>query len=281
MGKLMKYDLRAAMKLFIPLWLGTLVLSIVNSFTLQKSTAVISPSQVDLNFGRDALEWISGLVMFAYIMAIMAVVIITLIYVVMRFYQSMVKDEAYLTFTLPVTIDQILWGKAFTALILLAISGVVCVLSLVILMLPEIEFKHMVGFFRELLKMMTEYENTLDVILICVMLVILAIVSGFSSVFHIYLSMGFGQLAKKRKIGASVLSYVGINIAVGFVSGNLIAPLFRLWAGDSTLFTVPEWMNQWQMVWLSLLAVTAATAILTAIYYFPTRYIFTRKLNLE
>ena len=33
MGRLMKYDLRAAMRLFIPLWLGTLALALVNRFT--------------------------------------------------------------------------------------------------------------------------------------------------------------------------------------------------------------------------------------------------------
>ena len=34
MSRLMKYDLRAAMKLFVPLWIGTLILSLINSFTI-------------------------------------------------------------------------------------------------------------------------------------------------------------------------------------------------------------------------------------------------------
>ena len=34
MGKLMKYDLRAALRLFVPLWIGALILALVNSFTI-------------------------------------------------------------------------------------------------------------------------------------------------------------------------------------------------------------------------------------------------------
>ena len=97
MGRLMKYDLRAAMRLFIPLWLGTLALALVNRFT------------VHLEFSENRiLNFFTGLVMVLYVLAALSILVVTLIYIIQRFYQSMLKDEGYLTFTLPVGIDSLL-----------------------------------------------------------------------------------------------------------------------------------------------------------------------------
>ena len=105
MGKLMKYDLRAALRLFIPLWIGTLVLGLVNGVTIEME-------QSDNRY----LNFFTGLFAVLFVLAIFAILIVAAIYVVQRFYQSMLKDEGYLTFTLPVGIDSILWSKALTVL---------------------------------------------------------------------------------------------------------------------------------------------------------------------
>ena len=57
MGKIIKYEFRTMFRLFIPLWLGILALSLVNRFTL------------NLQFDGNSLTgFFSGLVMFLYVM---------------------------------------------------------------------------------------------------------------------------------------------------------------------------------------------------------------------
>jgi len=267
MGRLMKYDLRAAMKLFVPLWIGTLILSLINSFTIYPQSDVESK----------LADFFISLMMIAYVLAVIAIVIVTVIYVVMRFYQSMMKDEAYLTFTLPVGIDAILWAKAIVGLILLAISAVVCVLSLLILSYPIGYAADIPMLFSRLMERIT-VGNLLMVILA---MVLAAITTCMSGIFHGYLSMGFGQLAKKRKLGASVLAYVVISTVTSAFAGVVIMPLFVKLMENMGQTSVLLMFNGAKGVWLIFLLISLYNLIFTAVYYFPTRYIFKNKLNLE
>lgn len=267
MGRLMKYDLRAAMKLFVPLWIGTLILSLINSFTI--------PAQSEIE--SRMLEFFVSMMMIAYVLAVIAIVIVTIIYIIMRFYQGLLKDEGYLTFTLPVGIDSILWAKAFTGLILLAVSGVVCMLSLLILVWQFLEFQDFSLFFR----MFAENSTVGDGIMIIFSAVLAAVSTCLSGIFHGYLSMGFGQLAKKRKLGMSVLSYVIISTVSSTIAGVVIMPLFVWLMENMGQTNVLMLFDGIKGVWLIFLLISLYNLIFTAIYYFPTRYIFKNKLNLE
>lgn len=267
MGRLMKYELRAAMKLLIPLWLGTLVLSLINSFTM--------PGQIETN--DPILKAISNTVLFAYVLAVMAVVIIAVIYVVMRFYQGLLKDEGYLTFTLPVSIDAILWAKALSGLILLAISGVVCVLSLCVLLRDTLDF-HEIGI---ALRAISAYDLVGTVITTLLSLLAAAVASGLSTLFQAYLAMGLGQMAKKRKLATSILAYVLISIGVSTLTTTVLMPLGNWilgWSGFGSMLNALSAQNGMSIL---LLLTALVNLAYTAVYYVLSRYIFKHKLNLE
>jgi len=267
MGRLMKYDLRAAIKLFVPLWIGTLILSLINSF------GVFRPDTPD---GK-LVSFLLSLTMIAYILAVIAIVIITIIYIVLRFYQGLLKDEGYLTFTLPLRIDSILWAKALTGLILMAVSGVVCVLSLLILTRTLIT-KEDVSLF---ISMFVDYASAWDTVLIILSAVLFAVASCLSGIFHAYIAMAFGQLAQKRKLGASVLAYVVISTVTSTIASVVLSPLFVKMMGGMGHSNVLTIFNGAQGAWLILLLGTLYNVVFTVIYYFPTRYMFKNKLNLE
>ena len=124
MGKIIKYEFRSMFRLFIPLWLGILALSLVNRFTL------------NLQFDGNSLTgFFSGLVMFLYVMGIMAVLVVAFIFVILRFYKGVLKEEGYLTMTLPVSLDSVLWGKAIAGWLLMVLTILVCIASVCILVL--------------------------------------------------------------------------------------------------------------------------------------------------
>ena len=86
LGKLLKYDFRSMFRVFLPLWGALLAISFINRLTL--------------NSDRMGLP---GAVLFiAYIGIIFAVMAVTLVLVVQRFYNGLLKSEGYLMFTLPV-----------------------------------------------------------------------------------------------------------------------------------------------------------------------------------
>ena len=259
MGRLMKYDLRAALRLFVPLWLGTLVLALVNGFTMR------------LEYSENpVLNFLTGLVMVLYVLAVMAILILTGIYAIQRFYQSMLKDEGYLMFTLPVGIDSILWSKALTALILSVCSAVVCVLSLLLLVVRDLASVNLSGFFEDLLHSIPLREIILTVVCFGVML----LAAALATLFLIYLSMALGQFAQKHRLAASVGAFVAIQVVMSFLL-TLPASFTEYW----DVRWIPE--DGWFAACVVFLLLAAGSLVQAAIYYFPTRYLFQKRLNLE
>lgn len=259
MGRLMKYDLRAALRLFVPLWLGTLVLALVNGFTMH------------LEYSENpVLNFLTGLVMVLYVLAVFAILILTGIYAIQRFYQSMLKDEGYLTFTLPVGIDSILWSKALTAMILSVCSAVVCVLSLLLLVVRDLASVNLSGFFEDLLHSIPLREIILTVVCFGVML----LAAALATLFLIYLSMALGQFAQKHRLAASVGAFVAIQVVMSFLL-TLPASFTEHW----DVRWIPE--NGWSAACVVFLLLAAGSLVQAAIYYFPTRYLFQKRLNLE
>ena len=259
MGRLMKYDLRAALRLFVPLWLGTLVLALVNGFTMH------------LEYSENpVLNFLTGLVMVLYVLAVFAILILTGIYAIQRFYQSMLKDEGYLTFTLPVGIDSILWSKALTALILSVCSAVVCALSLLLLVVRDLASVNLSGFFEDLLHSIPLREIILTVVCFGVML----LAAALATLFLIYLSMALGQFAQKHRLAASVGAFVAIQVLMSFLL-TLPASFTEYW----DVRWIPE--DGWFAACVVFLLLAAGSLVQAAIYYFPTRYLFQKRLNLE
>lgn len=265
MGKLIKYDLRAAMKLFLPLWLGTLVLALVNSFHLG-STLEYLDNRLMLTLRNLALT--------AYILAMVSIVVVTLVFIVMRFYQSTAKDEAYLTFTLPVSVDAIVGGKVLSGLIIFFGSVAVCLVSLLILSSQSL--------FRNLLDGVTaliESYAAADVISVGLLLLLLLVTAGLCSILRVYFAMALGQLAQKHKIGASVLAYVGIGLVIQVLVSWIAVPV--LLGDNSVLDALFRNLNGVQIGRTLLGGVCLYNLVFCVIFYIPTRCLLKYQLNLE
>lgn len=274
MGRLMKYELRSTMKLFAPLWLAVLALAVINRFTFFRSTRVLTPAGAALANSRLA-AWLTGLAMVLYVVAIIGVFVVALIFVILRFYQGLLKDEGYLTFTLPVRTDTILWAKTFSAVILIAGSVIVCILSVLVLNAERDFWSNLAEGWRNAVRL----AGGGSLIQTIVLAVIAALASVIPGVQYLYLSMSIGHLAQKHRVGASVLAYVGIQIVLNSVSSLLISPAVEWLVSFDSL-------RNWSIgangtIWILFGIVMAVLAIETAIFYFPTRYILTRHLNLE
>lgn len=261
MGKLMKYDLRAALRLFVPLWIGALSLALVNSFTIT----------VEFTDNR-LLNFFTGLLMVLYVLAIFGIMLMAAIYVVQRFYQSMLKDEGYLTFTLPISIDSILWSKALTAMVLFAGSVVVCVASFFLLVMQDLQNVEFRWIAENLLTNIT-WQQTFGMLVSFAVMIAAEVLSGL---FHVYLAMALGQLAQKHRVGVSIAAFVCISVAMSFLMTRPLPLLEELISAK-----LPRIDDSALVASMVFLGMAAAALVQTAIYYVPARYLFKRKLNLE
>lgn len=151
LGKLLKYDFRSMGKQFAYVWPAVLVLALVNRFTLgsalyQGSSDIGVPGQLALvnrfTLGNTLYQvssdigvpgqLASGLIFFLYWAIIMAMMVLTLVFVIQRFFKGLLGDEGYLMHTLPVKPWQLIFSKLICSIVTFIVSVLVGLLSIFI-----------------------------------------------------------------------------------------------------------------------------------------------------
>ena len=115
LGKMLKYDLKAMSKTMLPFFLVIIGMTVLNSFFIH-------------------FEWMSGIIAGSSIIfgLFIALGVTALVMIITQFYHNVLGDEGYLTNTLPVGVDVILFSKLLSAMIWLCLSGVVGIIVLFI-----------------------------------------------------------------------------------------------------------------------------------------------------
>ena len=275
LGKLLKYDFRSMGKEFALFWPACLVMGLILRFTLGRSSFTVETSgDMEVFQFSGILNGILGLVFFA---LLVAMCVVALLFVIQRFYRGLLGDEGYLMHTLPVKPWQLVTSKLLTAVVTAVVSGVVGILSVVILVpaslweLLSAPFEAVAMIFREMggqgILLMAE------VLLLCLM----GLICG---ILHLYLAMALGHLFGRNRLLGSFLAFLGINVALNVLSSLLFTFLnaidlpqgvFDLFSGATNI----------TLTHLVLWALILGIAVIAAVFFFATTYILKHRLSLE
>lgn len=249
LSKLLKYDLRANLKIYLFVWPAIIALALIDRLSLT----------VQIGGSLGTIFTITTM------LALFAACILALVISIIRFYSGLLRNEGYLMFTLPVKSWQLILSKFLTALLTLAVTIVLSIFCAVFV------FKGIDG----LLFFLSELFRTSD-IPTGITLVLTLLICGVSlclSILQIYLACSIGHLFRRRRILFSILFYYAISIAVefftlvltvGIIGTGVIDNLF--WSGGENLF----------------FAVVLATEVaLGCVYFFVSERLLRRHLNLE
>ena len=273
--KLYKYDLKSVSLLLVILHAVLLVYTVIGRigiFIAERAQAFVSPEASRL-WGIAGAFYIVGFILF-----ILAIVIATVVYLAVRIQKNLFSDEGYLTHTLPVKPTQILWSKVFVIWTWSVIDFICVMISVFTLItykdtLPEI-LKGASTFFGTLFGSFG-FTNWLEEVI--------TLLAGLSQYFGFYpllllFAMCLGNLFKSHKIMGTLLSFFGLNIVLSFLStmitfiipglspfmqANLTQDNFSVYSGRLMIFT---------LVW---------NILFSAIFFVGSRYILTKKLNLD
>ena len=268
LAKLLKYDFKSMLKIFLPLWGVLLVVSAINR--------LFSGSGLDQNGG---LGLLNSLMVLLYVLLIVAVMVVTTVIIIARFYRGLLKDEGYLMFTIPVHPWQLITSKLISAMVISLLSSVVAVASVFIIA----SFPGMWDVLGQAMKELSQQVPNFTPLV--VLLVISLFVSMIYSITQMYAAMALGHLASSHRVGFAVLAFIVLNM---------------IWSTVSTvigLFGYPDVTN-------SLVIVTGTDAVLNmgafsdllitslawgivlnlvqcVVHFVLTNYILSRRLNLE
>ena len=248
--KLLKYDFRAMWKSFSLIWGAALALAVVNRFTI---TGRWSTSLVGENTSYAAL--------FALFLVFAAMFVIASIFVIQWFSRGLLGDEGYLMHTLPVQPWQLVVSKLICALAVWIASGVVAVLSM--LVMAPVNFLEMLQYpiWQALFRGIMSHPDVLAYLAEICLVIVSLMVLGFST---LYLAMSLGHLSPRWKGLASVAAFIVLDIAVNLYGGEV---------SDRFSFCLERHTG----LWMAILAVSLPAALCLA----GTCWILTHKLNLE
>jgi len=268
LGRLLKYEFRATGRVFLPFFGALIVVSIISRILglLSGSTgggaAAISES-----------PYIIGVVLS--IMLMVAVVVVAFILMIQRFSKNLIGDEGYLMFTLPVTVDSLIFSKMIASAVWTVLSAVFVVISVMIMALADLNqlFSSLSKFLGDIFS--SDAVNALT----CIQVIIFIILTLFSSSLTFYMCISLSMLFNRRRGLASVGIYMLLMtfvqtltaLGAGFISTDLAGFLFG-WVGNLSAAGTGN---------IFLLGMNLVGIVGGGVMYFITRWMLSRKLNLE
>lgn len=271
--KLMKYEFKATARWFFPLYSAIVLFALINRFLISSQPA----GNEIMNAMRGTLTTISIIV---YVLLFIGTMIVSLVVVIQRFYKSLLGDEGYLMFTLPVKTWHHIGSKLVIATLWNLLSGLVGFGSIMII-IPT----------NELNEMLAALSTVIGIFNAPVLILfgVLFIANIVRAVVEIYTAIALGHLFNKRRVLLSFACYLGINtlsqilytLILPFVSMPFIKTISEDMSGVSMTAELNSFVSLVPHITTFSLFILIISVIATAGYFIATNCLLKSKLNLE
>lgn len=282
LGKLVKYDMKSMSRVLIPLWIAAPVISFLFSLSIRGLVGVTEYAVNNAMENQALIQAgavIPGIVTLIFFGVMVAILVLTVLFVVQRFWNGLLKEEGYLMFTLPVETWELVLSKGICATVVGAISSLVAVLSCVVIVMGVFGsytflWENLEEFSSRIIQEQGVFWWSCDVALF----MILSLAGIAESVYRVYASMALGQLFESHRVLGACLSYIGIGVAWSMVSGIFLV---------SFSLSVPDWAvfltgtNAGVFSTLYFFVTLLITVLQIVLWHLITVNILSKRLNLE
>ncbi len=251
--KLLKYEFKATGRLFIPIFAGVIVLSLINKlFYMFKDNPFFGISYNIL------------MTVFGALLVLMYGLTVTMM--IQRFYKNLLGDEGYLMNTLPVRPSSHILSKLIVSVVWVIASFAVMMVSVFLLTVNTEIMDDILYFLSHL--------SAKDFWLV-VEIKLLVVISTAATTLLIYTALCLGHLFNKHRVAASFGAYIGITLLLQIVFSTLEKMgLFRSFV--SIIFQNKQFTPHLIGLFLTVISLVIGVAA-----YFTTNYLLKNKLNLE
>ncbi|HIZ25035.1 MAG TPA: hypothetical protein H9812_06160 [Candidatus Gallimonas intestinigallinarum] len=247
-GKLMKHELYAIGRVLIFFAIALLGLAV-----LLRIMFAVAPNST-----------FSVMILLFYVYGLLAMLIAAFWLAIVRFYRPLFTGEGYLTLSMPVSADQLIWSKLFSALIAEAFAVVVCVLSGCIFLIGldgEIlqQLWVVVSELFTQLGFIVQYDPLYIVEFVCLFIAALPM-----NLLMFYLILSLAQLCTRHRIGMAFVIGFAFSMGLSIINTCVLMPLLDL----ISVLHIALW------VWIALYLIADVACFLLV------RYILRNKVNL-
>lgn len=273
--KLFKYEWISARRFLVPLSLVLIGLSVLGRLTFLIDAETISAKALSLLVGLA-----QGLITTFNVLAIGALFLISQIMLIVRFYRNIVGQEGYLTLTLPVTPGTHIFVKTVFSVLVSIWNVFLSMCSLFVLGIgTEVENDILAGL-SQISDVVIQKAGTVNFAFYIVELV-LALVAVFFFQFSLfYACISIGQQMKKHRVLGALLSYAAWYVFTQIL-GVIVTVLLMIFEDQLDAFLDVIALNP--VPWLHgiLVVLIVFQAALALVFFLVSRFMLTKKLNLE
>jgi len=265
LGKLMKHEFRAVGRIMLPLYGAWLVMSVLLGFTIN----LIEEQRI-----------VGVIIALIYAAVTIAVIVLSIILIIQRFYKNLLGSEGYLMFTLPVSTAKHVWNKVISAAVWIVAGILMGIISVAVIMSCTGGIGTVKDAIGRVLHEITSEIGAGNTTLVFIELVVIALLIAGETALKIYASISAGHQWSNHRVLGAIIAFLAFGI-IETILGNIIAVI-----GNSTdimnrYYEATENMSPFAQGQLVLLLFTLLVAALTAVYYLVTYKLLQKRLNLE
>lgn len=249
LGKLIKYDFKAMARTMVPIYISLLALTLIFS------------GMVRLHLDEGFVFTIFAIL---FVFTLIASMFASVVFVVGRFINGLLKNEGYLSFALPVDTATHIAAKVINAIIWALLEGLMLCVCLLIMGAVMGSVREVALFFKEVFNAFGLIEK--DVLLAALKMIAIVILEMIASICLIYAALAVGHMFGRNQKMIAVAFLIAVCIARSFLLTTIIKSLpdeaaYYMHVDDIILIILP--------------------IIFAGLYSTLTWFILDRKLNLE
>ena len=266
LGKLIGYETKAFGRIMLPLYGAMLAFALFTGLSIRF-------------LPEDIMQGLPGVLIFMlYTFLMLAIIIMTCVLSVTRFYKNLLGEEGYLMFSLPTDTATLIASKVISVVIWSTLSAIVAVLSIALSVLGAGGIEP----FRDIIEFMSYpeiVERLPSVLGVTTMTVLIIIIGTAASIVRIYAGIAIGHQFYSHRILFSILALVAFNVigttlssilgSLGYYSG-VFDSLSRIFDADTL-----------QGLYLAQAGMIVLALVQVVFFGLLTWVLLDRKLNLE
>jgi hypothetical protein len=228
--------------------------------------------------GKIINDIIIGFSIITFVVSCAALMILSTVIGIVRFYKNMYSAEGYLTFTLPVTNAQHIFVKLFVAVVF----QTVCLLTVAISGCIVLSGRGMIRGFMNAMQYAFTGIGAVNMIVFIIEMIIMMLLSVASNMLVYYACITIGQTAKKNRILMAIGVYF-IYYIITQITSTIFTIIITMVSMSDALVKTVEWIANYPIPAMHILFGVSViiSAAITALFWFVTQRIMTKKLNLE
>ena len=262
--KLLKYDLRANMKLYLFIWPAMLLLAGLQRLLLELPVTGF--------LGHFLMSLLTGLM----VLALIAMVVLCFVICVIRFYSGLLRREGYLMFTLPVKPWLLLLSKLLAAMLTLIPTCIFAYFGIALILSGTTD-----GVWNTMFIFSQILDQPLSAgTLILAGLTVLAAVANM--ILRVYFVSCLGHLFRRARIFLSILFYYLIGVLMQITSMlTLVSVNYEPNTFVNSVFTWVESLSFNGAMSAFLGTILLINVAIGCVYFFVSEVILRKRLNLE